>query len=87
MEGRAGTEGRVGLAGETGKTGPTGVKGAPVLSRMQTLTMFLFIVSAFILIAWRSEVNADRISNNSRAIFKPVTVTFAASQSLPDYYC
>ena len=57
----------VGATGATGKTGPSG-KDARYLDRKQILALFAFVVVAFLLLAWRSEVNADKIQRDSERI-------------------
>ncbi len=60
-----GPTGDHGQDGSPGAVGPIGADGPSVLTRVQTLAMFLFIVSAFVLLAWRSEINANNIKNNN----------------------
>ncbi len=64
-DGQTGGTGVPGQTGRTGDTGQTGQMGPSVLSRTQTLAMFLFVVIAFTLLAYRSEVNADNIKENN----------------------
>lgn len=61
--GPKGDHGQHGEKGLTGLTGPTGAPGtsAPYLRRNQTLAIFGFIVLAFLLLAYRSESNANHI--------------------------
>ncbi len=63
--GPTGDHGQDGSTGATGATGETGADGPSVLTRAQTLALFLFIVTVFVLLAYRSEVNADNIKKNN----------------------
>ncbi|HXH36913.1 MAG TPA: collagen-like protein [Plantibacter sp.] len=58
-----GGRGIQGERGERGATGPAGVTGAgaPYLGRSQTLALFAFVVVAFLLLAYRTEVNTSNI--------------------------
>lgn len=59
-----GQDGRVGPTGIPGKTGATGATGKPgkdILSKTQTLVGFCFIVFCFLILAYRSETNANHI--------------------------
>ncbi len=84
VEGRTGERGSEGRRGTTGKTGQTGEKGEPTLSRSQTISMFLFVVAAFILLAWRTEINADRIGNNTRLICESVNMSGTNANTVID---
>ncbi len=55
-KGDRGTVGPVGPSGPIGKTGPT----SPYLGRTKTLVIFAFIVVAFALLAYRTEITADQ---------------------------
>ncbi len=54
VDSKVGERGRQGKTGRRGKQG-TGV--SPTLSRTQTVAMFLFVLSVFLLLAYRTEVN------------------------------
>ncbi len=84
QNGQVGKRGVKGRTGMTGKPGLTGEKGDPALSRSQTLVMFLFIVVAFILLAYRTEINSDRISNNTRLICEAVNMSVTNVNSVID---
>lgn len=71
QQGRAGMIGQQGVIGERGKTGDHGQSGdnaPPMLSRLQVLVLFLFVVLVFALQTWRSERNDDKIAENTRKI-------------------
>lgn len=51
-----------------GERGPAGVPGKDVLSKRQTLRLFLFVVFAFFLLAARSEYNDGNINENKRIV-------------------
>jgi len=78
QEGKQGVAGRTGVPGETGDTGDTGAPGEPghdgkdVLTKTQTLALFLFIVVAFLALAYRSEMNAINIRDNTKRIVQVV---------------
>ena len=58
--GSTGSTGSTGASGPIGRTGPT----SPYLGRNQTLVIFAFIVVAFVLLAYRTELNTDRLDRN-----------------------
>lgn len=58
-----GQRGDVGQTGAVGPAGKTGLAGRNVLTREQTLALFGFLVFAFVLLAYRSEYNADNIQD------------------------
>jgi hypothetical protein len=60
-QGKRGAVGAVGARGTKGTAGPRGV-----LSARQSLTAFAVIMAIFLLLAYRSEVNADRITDANR---------------------
>ena len=72
-----GERGETGKTGDQGIPGPKGDKGEPgdrgpkivlsgqrALGRTQTLTIFAFIVIAFVLLAYRTETADDRLVRN-----------------------
>jgi len=59
-KGDKGSTGAVGPSGPIGRTGPT----SPYLGRNQTLVIFAFIVVAFVLLAYRTEIITDRIEQD-----------------------
>lgn len=71
QDGRAGVAGAPGRTGERGRDGAKGDAGKDVLTKRQTLVLFLFVVLAFTAVAYRSELNdqRQRDSNDRREIF------------------
>lgn len=63
--GATGDHGQAGQMGDIGLTGMTGKDAPPVLSRAQTIFLFMFVVLCFALLAWRSEVNQKAIASNA----------------------
>lgn len=61
QDGRDGSKGEIGRAGPIGQTGPPGKAGKDVLNKTQTLVGFVFVVLCFVLLAYRSESNANHI--------------------------
>lgn len=62
--GEAGERGPKGDHGQPGVRGATGATGATAyFRRSQTLVLFGFIVLAFVLLAWRTEINANNLLN------------------------
>ncbi len=51
--------------GRQGERGRTGAAGSPPLSRTKTLAMFVFVVLAFVLLAYRTEVNFNNNNNDT----------------------
>lgn len=64
VTGERGAKGDHGQDGEKGDTGARGLTGepAPYLGRAKTLALFAFVVLAFFLLAWRSEINTSEIA-------------------------
>ena len=63
--GDTGGTGDTGRQGETGERGRTGAAGSAPLSRTKTLAMCVFVVAAFVMLAYRTEVNFNRTEVNS----------------------
>jgi hypothetical protein len=66
--GQQGADGRRGITGDTGptgETGPQGEQGPPgkVLSRTQTLALFLFVVFAFSYLAYQGQQFAAKTAD------------------------
>lgn len=66
--GDTGQRGQVGQTGATGKHGTRGDKGetGEAFTRGQTLFLAVFVVVAFIIVAYRSEVNSRSIARDDR---------------------
>jgi len=64
LAGLPGERGAPGDSGQIGVTGDTGVAGPSPTSRL--LVMFVLMMVAFLVLAVRSEINADNISDNNR---------------------
>lgn len=64
--GQHGDTGATGATGKAGATGQAGPRGAG-FSRPQTLAIAGFVLLAFLLLSWRSEINASDIRRNSAA--------------------
>lgn len=70
----AGERGKVGDHGQDGKQGIQGLQGIPgtagkdVLTKKQTLALFLFVVAAFGVLAWRAEANTSNISEQNERV-------------------
>lgn len=82
--GQTGDTGITGPTGLTGEVGPTGNVGPPVLTRAQTLAMFLFIVAAFVVLAYRTEYNSGRIDDLIRVECEARNVNAARSNAVID---
>lgn len=85
--GDAGKMGRTGETGRTGKAGNAGLAGAQgrpgrnaVFGTGRILSLFGFIVVAFLVLAVRSEVNSDDIAKNSLATKRQVYAMCVVSQ-------
>lgn len=79
VSGRQGEAGLLGPAGSTGLAGPPGGRGSPGIAgargpagrpmgRSQALAMFLFVVLAFVLLAYRSESQQRHLRETQRAL-------------------
>jgi hypothetical protein len=100
-DGMDGLQGRPGETGHDGSAGPVGMRGndaPPVLSRLQTFALFLFVVACFVALAWRTQINIDdtregarvaceRVNENGVAINSFLDILISATQkstSLPE---
>ena len=70
QDGRTGATGKTGSAGEKGNTGATGANGQ-FLSHRKGLAGFLFVVVAFLALAYNTEQNINELQqiNNRRSLF------------------
>ena len=70
QDGRTGATGKTGSVGAKGNTGPAGVDGR-FLSRNKSMAGFLFVVVAFLALAYNTEKNIDELRdlNNRRNVF------------------
>jgi hypothetical protein len=64
--GQEGPHGATGERGAEGRRGPQGVAGKDILSRMQTLALFGFVVLMFTALAWRVEHNTAGVTHGVR---------------------
>lgn len=66
--GKIGPQGPVGERGDHGQQGPRGLPGKTAVTKLQAAALALFVLFCFLLLAWRSEQNADRIDESQREI-------------------
>lgn len=66
--GKTGPPGIAGRPGLVGEQGPRGLPGKTAVTRLQAGALALFVLFAFLLLAWRSEQNADRIDESQQEI-------------------
>jgi hypothetical protein len=79
--GGAGEQGMPGGLGATGERGERGRRGAS-LSAMQVLVLFVSVVAVSVLLAFRSETNANNIKANTRSIAIAQYETCVASTAI-----
>ncbi len=81
--GQKGEHGSIGPTGLSGRIGPKGEPGAEslYLGKKQTLILFTFIVFAFVLLAARSEINAN---NNRQGVYENCLTRAQAESVSPD---
>lgn len=75
LPGERGKTGDQGQAGEVGATGTTGAQGPPVLTRLQIIVMFLFVVLAFAAVAYRTEAVLNQTREQNDDIQQVLEVT------------